>query len=318
MKYIMGCDIGFGDVKVTVAQEDGDIIKQFKFQSVLAATQLNEHLRDEKIAEFKGHHYYIGADALLAPSESIIDITDYKNLEYYAPLFLYKAIQESGIMPAVVVTGLSKAQIENSGFFKANLQSFEVQGQSYKFDQLFVLPQGAGSKKCIDVYGDNFPTKVKDFTATQTYVGCDIGFNTLDMFMVSNGKTSSNLFEGIENEGVLKIAREIAKKVHELFNRKIGLHEAKEVIDTGVYKIRGQKHDMSAHVEEIKKQYVKNLLELIDQRYESIIDKCDFISLSGGGSAILQSVKDQFIRIPKTSHEYYNSIGFTLFGIDKV
>lgn len=316
MKTILGIDIGFGDVKVTLGTVDGSISKQFKFNSIIGITKKNQHVQDNRIYEFKEHSYYVGENALHLPSDNLIDITDYKNLEYYAPLFLYHVIKMTGIIPDVIVSGLSKAQITNSGYFKAGLTTFEVNGETYNFDKVFIMPQGAGSKLCIDKYGDNFPNPVTGFTGKQTYVGCDIGFNTLDMFMVTDGKTSPNLFEGIEKEGVMKIAVKIVKKVAESHNRKITLHEAKEVLDKGSYKLRGQTYDFTEFSSQVKKEYLKELLSLVESRYGKILDKCDFISLSGGGSTIFKKeTEDSFIRIPKTKHEYYNSIGFYLFGI---
>lgn len=319
MKIIFGADIGFGDVKVIVMTEDGEVIMQFKFPTVLGVTKTNEHLNDAKVIEFGGYSYYVGEDALTLPSESLIDITDYDNLEHYAPLMMYKAIKESGYSPDVLVTGLSKAQIENSGYFKERLEKFEVNGEKFEFENVFVLPQGAGSKLCIDVYGDDFPNKVKTFTGTQTFVGCDIGFNTLDLFQVVNGVTSANLFEGIENEGVMKVAKLIAKHISEQFEgRKISLHEAKEIIDTGYFKVRGKRHPMTETLNKIKKEYLRTMLELIEAKYGKIIDKCDFISLSGGGSTIFETTEDNFLRVPKSHHEYYNSIGFALFGLGQL
>ena len=115
----------------------------------------------------------------------------------------------------------------------------------------------------------------------------------------------------------MKIATLIAKKVLELHGRKIGLHEAKEIIDTGVYKLRGQKHDFKQYVDEVKKEYLKDLLKLVESKYGNILDKMDFISVTGGGSAMFKSTDDGFIRIPTSNHEYYNAIGQYLFGINK-
>jgi hypothetical protein len=317
MKTILGIDIGFGDVKVTVGTSEGQIQKQFKFTSTIGITKRNEYVQDSRIYDFKEHSYYVGENALHLPSENLIDITDYKNLEYYAPLFLYHALKLTGVVPQIIVSGLSKAQIQNSGHFKEGLQSFEVNGTPFTFDEVYILPQGAGSKLCIDKYGNNFPNQQQEFTGDTSFVGCDIGFNTLDMFLVTDGKTSPNLFEGIEREGVMKIATLVAKKVKELHGRSITLHEAKEVIDTGIYKLRGQKHEFKEYVDEVKKAYLKELLALVENKYGKILDKCDFISLSGGGSTIFKSTDDGFIRVPKTKHEYYNSIGFQLFGCTK-
>lgn len=317
MKTVLSIDIGYGDNKITFGTSDGSIEKQFKFPSMVGITKRNEHVQDSRIYDFKEHSYYVGDNALHLPSENLIDITEYKNLEYYAPLFLYHAIKMLGVKPDMVVSGLSKAQIVNSGHFKEVLQEFEVNGDKFIFPDVYILPQGAGSKMCIDKYGDNFPVIQQEFTGTTTYVGCDIGFNTLDMFLVTDGKTSPNLFEGIEREGVMKIATEVAKKVKEIHGRQITLHEAKEIIDTGVYKLRGQKHPFSDYIDEVKKTYLKNLLELIETKYGKILDKADFIFLSGGGSTIFKSTEDGFIRVPKTKHEYFNAIGFYTWGCTK-
>lgn len=318
MKFILGIDIGFGDTKITVGSSDGVITKQFKFTSTIGITKRNEHVQDSRIYDFKDHSYYVGENALHLPSENLIDITDYKNLEYYAPLFLYHALNLIGTTPDIIVSGLSKAQIANSGHFKEGLQDFTVNGKRHVFSEVYILPQGAGSKLTIDKYGNNFPHEQSEFLGGTTFVGCDIGFNTLDMFLVTDGKTSPNLFEGIEREGIMKIATQVARKVKELHGRQITLHEAKEVIDTGIYKLRGQKYPFKEYIDEIKKSYLKDLLALIETKYGKILDKCDFISLSGGGSTIFKSTDDGFIRVPKNKHEFYNSIGFMMFGLTKV
>ena len=317
MRKILGIDIGFGDCKITWGTSDGEIIKQFKFSSTIGITKKNEYVQDTRIYDYKEHNYCVGEHAHHLPSENLIDITDYKNLEYYAPLFLYHALLQINDTPDVIVTGLSKAQINNSGHFQAQLKNFKVNDKDFEFNEVYVLPQGAGSKITIDKYGNHFPKEQDEFLGKTTFVGCDIGFNTLDMFLVTDGKTSPSLFEGIEKEGVMKIATQIARKVKELYGRNITLHEAKEIIDTGSYKLRGKVHPFQEFINEVKKKYLKDLLALIETKYGKILDKCDFISVSGGGSAIFKSTEDGFIRIPFSHHEYYNSIGFKLFGDTK-
>jgi hypothetical protein len=317
MKKILGLDTGYGDVKITYGTSDGTIIKQFKFPSGIGITKRNEHVSDKRIYDYKDHSYYVGENAMHLPSENLIDISEYKNLEYYAPLFLYHAIKQLKEIPDIIVCGLSKAQIQNSGHFQQVLKDFTVNGEHLIFDELYVLPQGAGSKITIDKYGSHFPKPQDEFLGKTTFVGCDIGFNTLDLFMVTDGKTSPNLFEGIEKEGVMKIATQVAKKVKEIHGRSIGLHEAKEVIDTGVYRLRGQSHPFKDFVDDVKKEYLRDLLQLIETKYGKILDKCDFISVTGGGSAIFKSTDDGFIRIPDSHHEFYNAIGFFLFAISK-
>ena len=307
-----------GDNKIVLMTETGEILKIFKFPSMVGITKKNEFINDNRIYEFKGHCYYVGENAQTLPSENLIDITEYKNLEFFAPLFLYHTLKIIEVKPDIIITGLSKAQIQNSGYFKEALQEFTVNSETFKFEEIYVLPQGAGSKLTIDKYGTNFPQLQTEFLGNATYVSCDIGMNTLDIFMVTDGKTSPTLFEGIEKEGVMKIATEVAKKVKEVHGRQITLQEAKEILGSGVYKLRNIEHDMKDFVSDIKKQYLKDLLHLIETKYGKILDKCNYIFLSGGGSTFFKTTEDGFIRVPKTKVEFYNSIGFGLFGLTKI
>ena len=318
IKKVLSIDIGYGHTKCVFGTSDGTIIKKFKFQSMIGVTKKNPNLEDTRIFDYKEHSYYVGENATALPSENKIDIKEYKALEYYAPLLLHHALNQIDDTPDIVVAGLSVAQINSSGHFKEAIQKFTIDETEYLFDTVYILPQGAGSKLTIDKYGVNFPKEQDEFLGQSNYVGCDIGFNTLDMFLVKDGKTSPALFEGIEKEGVMKIATLLAKKVLELHGRTIGLHEAEQILSSGVYKLRGTKHDFRAYNEEIKKEYLKDLLKLIEVKYGKIIDQMDFISVTGGGAALFKAdTKDGFIRIPKNNFEYFNSIGQYLFGCNK-
>ena len=317
MKTILGIDIGFGDNKLVFGTSDGDILKVFKFPSIIAYTSKDSYIKDTRIYEYKNRNYYVGNDALQMPSDAVIDITEYKNLEYFAPLFLYYVIKQIEAIPDTIVCGLSKAQLQNSGYFKEALRTFEVNGEKYNFDNLWILPQGAGSKIAIDKYGMDFPNPQTTFNGQSNFVGVDIGFNTLDLFLVTNGKTSPNLFEGIEHEGVMKIASKIQQGIKEEHQKDISLHEAKEILDTGFYKLRGEKFDKTQQIKAIKEEYLKSLLQLIEQKFKGSLDKCDYIFLSGGGSAFFKTSTDGFIRVPKSNYEYYNAIGFYLYGMTK-
>lgn len=318
VKDVLGIDIGYGDVKVIYGDTTGKISKIFKFPSAIGVTQRNAYVSDTRVLDFKEHSYYVGEDALSLPSANMVDISEYKNLEYYAPLFLYHTMRMIGLeeAPDYVVCGLSKAQITNSGYFKEALENFEVNGRSFSGVKVSILPQGAGSKITVDTYGDEFPQQQRDMNAENTFIGVDIGFNTVDIFLVMNGKTSPSLFEGIEHQGVMKVAQMLAEYIKGEYNREITLHEAKEALDTGVYKLRGQRHDISKQVYEIKQGYLKEIQDLINQRYGDVMDKCDFVYLSGGGSVFFKDVdKTGFFRTPKKAPEYYNAIGFYLYGI---
>lgn len=323
MSKILGLDIGYGDVKVVVGDEN-QITHHFKFTSAIARSQKVSSIRDARIIEVQFENgemdnVYVGEDALALSSEHIIDIKDYNLLEAYAPAFIFKTLQMLEMQAEefdAIVCGLSVAQLGMSGYFKERIRKFTVNGKSHEFKNAFLLPQGAGSKLAFDKYGDHFP-EMRTTNPVATFVGVDMGFNTLDLFSVTNGKTSPNLFEGIEDAGVTKIARNLQAKVQETYGKEITIREAKEILDSGFYKLRGQRYDMQSAIKEVCAEYSKEILELIESKYGKILDKCDFICLLGGGAKILQ-IDDPFFRVVKNKSEFYNAIGFYLYGVNQI
>ena len=51
-----------------------------------------------------------------------------------------------GEIPDVVVCGSSKAQLQYSLTFKEAIQKFTVNNEEFSFENVYILPQGAGSK----------------------------------------------------------------------------------------------------------------------------------------------------------------------------
>ena len=60
---ILGIDIGYGHNKVVLTNENGDVLKKFKFPSLIGVTKANQYIKDNKIYNYKDHDYYEGDDA---------------------------------------------------------------------------------------------------------------------------------------------------------------------------------------------------------------------------------------------------------------
>lgn len=313
--YIMGLDLGYSSVKVVIANEYGEILKKFKFPSLIGITKKVNEVENDKIYLYDDNYYMVGDEAKHLPSSNMIDITEYKNLEYYAPLLLKHTIKKCEITPDIIVAGLSIAQINYSGYFQARLENFTIDNIDYKFDKVFVLPQGAGAKLSIDKFGNNFPQEQKEFLGNSNFIIIDIGFNTNDYLLINNGLTDPNLFHADEKCGILLISQIVAKEIHKNFNRQITLQEAREVLDTGYYKLRGSKHDFREFIDKSKKEYLKNLLKSVEEKYPGFLDKSDFVCIVGGGATLFRDTNDNFIRVVKNDPEFYNAIGQMLFGL---
>ncbi len=312
---VLGLDIGYSFVKVCVGTGDGQIVKKFKFPSVIGITKHIDGVQNDSIVHYDENYYMVGDDAKHLPSDNIINLDSYKNLEYFGPLLLNHAIKLAKLQRVdIIVSGLSIAQIQSSGYFQAALEHFVVDGKEYSY-KVLLLPQGAGAKLTYDKYGNDFPNEQKEYLGDSTFCIVDIGFNTLDLVLVSKGQTDPNLFQGIEQHGLMKISVQVAKLINENHQRNLSLPEAREVLDTGVYKLRGQKYDYTEEIKKLKSEYLKEIITLVNAKYGNILDKLEFLIIGGGGSYIFNSSSDGFIRVIHKDSEYYNAIGEYLFGI---
>lgn len=307
-------DIGFGSVKVAFGDEV-QVSKLYKFTSAIANVAVSEFVHDDRVIPFEGKNYYVGDDALALQSSSIIDVNKYELLEYYAPVFLFKIIRDLQMIPDRIVLGLSIAQITNSAHFKKRVEDF-LKNHNINIP-IDLLPQGMISKLVIEKHGISFPDKEGDFPRYNNYVGCDIGFNTLDIFQVINGKTSSNLARGIPERGLQVIVSRLIAQINQDHSTKLTLNEGKEVLATGIYRKRNNRFDYSEFIRELKKDYVKELMVIIENEFGAILDKMEALIIFGGGAYSLQDVSDEFVLVPKSHAEYYNVVSYYYFNGSK-
>jgi len=316
MIKILGCDPGYGDVKVVYGPYNKDPNKMFKFNSVVGKVDLSQYVNDPRVYQYRGGSYYIGNLALALESSKIIDIIAYDKLETFSPLFIKYVIDQIKEVPDIIVCGLSIAQIANSGHYKDLIYDYLVSDCKLPVKKVAIIPQGIGGKLCFDKYGINFPQHNESFSDYNNYVGIDVGFNTLDIFQVIENKTSSNLIKGLENQGLVKIVLKLLKAIAETYstNSSFTLKEGKNILDNGHFRIRGNEFNVTKLVDSIKKEYLSELTALVEDQFGEILNKMDFIRLFGGGSYIFKDIKDPFIQVPASRSEYYNAIGNFLYG----
>lgn len=311
---IFGVDIGFGDVKAVIGDETG-IKNVFKFPSVVGMVEKNEMVNDERLIPYLEKYFYVGEDALHLPTDTIIDISDYNKLEYFAPLFIYKTFYMVESTPDILVLGLSIAQIKNSGYYKERIEKYLEQA-GVKCS-IFVLPQGAIAKLAVDKYGINFPTENIHFNKNASYILADMGFNTLDVCHVINGQTSSNLVIGLEGKGAIVMAEEVQKGIKESYNIDLSISEVKDVLVTSNFKRRGKIYACDKLVADAKLNYQNMLIEIIEANFGKVLDKVDNLIMVGGGATFFKTEPTSFMQAPKNKPEFYNAIGYFEYGLQK-
>lgn len=317
MNYFCGIDPGYGDIKVVIGDAKGVISKIFKFNSIVGLVDDSPLVSDERTLSYKGNSYYVGPIALNLETERIIDVIEYKNLEFFTPLFIESIIApllKEEMIPSTIVCGLSIAHIEQSGYFRNAILEHLVQHLKIPCD-VKVIPQGIGGKIAFDKYGISFPDENKEFSIYQNYIGVDVGFNTLDIFQVIQGKTTPNHIRGIENEGVIKIARLLATFIKDTYGITFSLKECKSILDEEFFKVRGQIFNLSTVIHDLKRQYVLDMQQLVEKEFGNILNKADKMRLFGGGAYMFKSITDTFIEVPREKSEYYNAIGNYLHSL---
>jgi hypothetical protein len=319
-KTVLAVDLGYGSTKVCYKQ--GTRLKYFKKVSAVAEVPSIDHVTDENAFPFNGKQYYLFDTALKLPSTSLIDMMTFDGFKKASPIILRYLIHKLDIEPDLIVIGLSIAQIQHSGVY----QRYVADTLQIDVNKILVVPQGAGAKVTYDTYYLE-PSKAPDErvnTRSFDYLGLDLGFNTVDAFMVLEGAMSAALSEGFPGEGVVKVADRV---VSELGKRdySIDVQDAKSIITTGKLHYRGEIVELNTLVSEIIAAYLKDLIQTVEKRYGAQMNKLSNIVLSGGGAQVLMKHKNAveeilrkyytpgFLEISEQG-EYCNAIGYYHIG----
>jgi len=310
-KTILALDSGYGIDKEAHFDENGKIVFS-KDVSVYAKAPDDAY----DMPLFEGNRYYTGDIALMEDSDNIINATDYKSHEFFAPISLWNTMERLRLKPediSKLIIGLSLEQRKHAKSFVKRLSKFKVNGEIYDFnDKIALVAQALGAKYAIDYfYYDN--------KRTETFAVFDIGMDSIDTVTSVKGKAREESASGKVGEGVIKIAQKIIEKVGEDYNEIISVKEAQEILSTKKYAPTND--DFSDFIEKISKEYTNFIATIIQQRYRTMFKKYPIIYFVGGGSYFLDKkilmektgkTKEQLI-FPENA-EYYNAIGFLILG----
>ncbi|RDU53354.1 hypothetical protein CQA49_06820 [Helicobacter sp. MIT 00-7814] len=301
----LGIDTGFGHTKYCFKNKKGDIsLKKFPSVVALCPDDIEE---DESICVMDGKNYYVGSLALKQDFRLIKEISTYKDLELYAPLLIEEIRRKENLKPSdieEITVGLALAHKSHAESFKKRLEHFTINDKDYNI-KVTVIPQGVGAVKALQ---DFWKGKEQE---PQDYILVDIGFSTVDIVLVYDGviqKGRLNEANSFEKKGVVQIAESMQKHIKEKFNTNITNKEALKIIVEGKYKLRGEEHDLSSYIDELKKAYTQDIMNFLESKYSNEIDKLDAFIFVGGGGYFIDTQYTKHIRTFKNS-EYYNAIG---------
>jgi len=224
--------------------------------------------------------------------------------------------------------GLSPAMMDKFNDYK-NFISEELNFESSKLD---IFIQGVSCHYTYYELGLDIDSPNKDLIETsKNYVGVDIGFNSLDFYICVDGSLLDYGIKGFFKKGVCIITNNLKKHIKETYGTDLSDVEVKEILMTYSYKKRGQLIDLSHVIEGYIIEYLTATMDLIEDEYGVQMNKMDNVIIFGGGAQMLKSAQEKlpqiskkieelygtdFMLIPKTDAEYYNSIGYTVQSIN--
>lgn len=306
MKNMFALDIGFGHVKFAFFNKSKNI-SCFKFPSVVA---VSDTLDSSYL--FHDGRYIVGDQAFKYDRSKIIDMTDYRTLLKFSPLFLHYALglaKNDGFSydnRLMICTDISFFFLEYKERFLESLRVHVVNNVTYNYGVDFIF-QGVGAVYALEY----LQSKSSKIALSNDFLVVDIGFNTIDFVFYENGQVVENRFDSsyaFDSKGSIFIAKKMIDYIQESFNRTITTREALKIVSDCTYRLRGENHDLSSVVAGFKQEYTAFLMDFLESKYAWAIDDMEQIHFVGGGAYFVDAeYSKNFIVHEKC--EYFNVIG---------
>ena len=323
--YMIGIDVGYGDVKTVVNQAGR--IEYFKFPTAIAYAgegfELGGFGTETQISEYKyrGRTYKVGKSALNCPE--IFSTRDISFLLNYVPLLVYVSLRKIAkvfeidfddliLAEKQVCVGLPLAQWDKyKDKFRDALTDFHVSKDHIRLDTIKILAQGQGV--LVDYVLDDSGDEQGERGLENLFI-VDIGFNTVDVLCVEEGVCSKRWSDMIEGGGICRICDTINKHLQ---RSEISLAEQaiKEVLSKKELIIYGQRKDYSTVIRDASEAYSDMLGQEIKSRWSKFFQKAHKLILSGGGAWYITNFNGYAPDFVCTPHlrEYSNARGFTKY-----
>jgi hypothetical protein len=159
----------------------------------------------------------------------------------------------------------------------------------------------------------------------KNYIILDGGFLTTDFCTVIGSKASAGAAIGLPQTGLIRVVYDIIDYLYKTYQMKVSVKEAQNYLDSdGIFVRRGRKFDISEKVKEFTKNYLGNVLTLLEEKYGEYIDAADGILILGGLAYFFQKYSDDpdvkaeiekhfsmsFLHWPVEHSEFYNSFSY--------
>ncbi|MFH1674918.1 MAG: ParM/StbA family protein [Pseudomonadota bacterium] len=332
MEALIGLDIGFGDVKVIARLNDKkdatdtDPELMFKYPTAIAYTRngiIGDLARQEEY-DFNSRAFVAGSAALQC--HDLFSTRDIEFLMTYSPLLAYKAMADIARTASIPLAdllsankrlclGIPLAYYPRREELKRRLSAYSVSGDAVRFDNIEVRAQSQGI--LFDYMLDEQGRPV-DERINQNVLVLDIGFNTVDVLGVIDGRPNREWSGMLENGGICRICEELKTYLQKELSFSLSEQVVKEVLQKGRVSLYGADRDLSTPVRRANEAYSDWLGREVNSRWDDFLKRADKLIIAGGGAYYVNELQDryprEFVFIPDDP-EYSNARGFLKFGM---
>jgi len=276
----LAADIGYSSTKV---KYEG---KLYRFPSAIAfATDLGIDYGEDDVVKYKGETYYVGEAAV---GLETFTTTDFGFKQQFDPVIIYHVLKKLNLVEDAVSGNvelfltLALADWKHKDEYLKVLSSFEVNGNQLKFDNITLLPQGAGAY--MQFVG-------KNGVHPSSAAIIDIGFNTINFLVYENGQPKKAHSKGYSGHGVSSILRPFATYLESTFNMPFGEAEALKIFMNNKFIFNGaEQPQVTEKITELKSQFVKKLFSSVLTGEKKILATSEKVILAGGGCYLLEGI----------------------------
>ncbi len=222
----------------------------------------------------------------------------------FAPLFIYKAFEQTGIRPDTVALGLAVGYYSAKDKLLIRVRSFEVNGERIELN-CSVFPQAVG------IWLDW--SSVNPNRSNGNYMVLDVGFNTVDMVFIRNGSVSKEGSWMMDGEGTVKIVKHLADLIQQKLSIQVSPYIAKTLFERKSLIVYGKERRLDRIISGLSPDYAQRLFFLLQDRCGEEFRNLDGIIIGGGGAYYIRdSIPKQLRNIVEVMEEpeFANARGF--------
>ncbi len=276
----LAIDLGYGHIKIRF---DG---KFYKFPtSVAFAVDTGISFGDGDTVKYKGEEYYVGEDAVVLET---FNTTDFAFKTQFDPIIVFHALKKLNLIEDAenrniqLTLTLSLTDWKHKDEYLKELSNFVVDDKSFHFENIILIPQGAG------VYM-TFMSKREEHPESAIVI--DLGFQTINYIFYEHGNPQRAHSKGFSGHGVSSIIRAFSTYLESTFSMPFSDSEAQKIFLKEKFKFSGiDRPEVAQKIVELKNQFVKRLFNSVLTAEKKLLATSDHVILAGGGCYLLQEV----------------------------